>query len=69
MSRLYVKPAPDRAVPVPEKGGQLLDAQGEWVPRDAYWQRRLNDQDVIKADPPASPEQPATAPAKSGSKA
>lgn len=61
MSQLYVKPAPDRAVPVPEKGGQLLGEQGEWVPRDAYWHRRLTDKDVIEVDPPEQVEATADA--------
>lgn len=61
MSRLYVKPAPDRAVPVPEKGGKLLGEQGEWVPRNPYWVRRLNDKDVIEVDPPAQIEPAAEA--------
>lgn len=48
MSELKVKPAPGRAVPVPEKGGALLAEKGETVPRNAYWQRRINDGDVLE---------------------
>lgn len=51
MSELKVKPAPGRAVPVPEKGGVLLAEKGETVPRNAYWLRRLNDGDVVDAGP------------------
>ena len=51
MSELKVKPAPGRAVPVPEKGGVLLAAEGETVPRNAYWHRRLSDGDVVEIGP------------------
>ena len=56
MSRLYVKPAPGRTVPDPERAGYLPEA-GEFVPRNAYWLRRITDKDVIEADPPAQIEQ------------
>ena len=52
MSQLYVKPAPGRVVPDPERGGYLPESGGS-VPRNAYWQRRLTDQDVIEAKAPA----------------
>jgi hypothetical protein len=45
MSRMTVYPAEGRVVPDPEAGGNL-PAQGRDVPRDAYWLRRLQDQDV-----------------------
>lgn len=52
MSRLYVKPAPGRTVPDPERGGYLPEA-GDFVPRNAYWLRRLTDKDVTEAKAPA----------------
>lgn len=52
MSRLYVKPAPGRTVPDPERAGYLPEA-GEFVPRNAYWLRRLTDKDVTEAKAPA----------------
>lgn len=55
MTRLYVKPAEGRAVPDPENGGELLPAAGRSVLNTAYWQRRLKDEDVIKAEPPEEP--------------
>lgn len=55
MTRLYVKPGEGRAVPDPEYGGELLPAEGRAVPNSSYWQRRLTDQDVVVADPPADP--------------
>lgn len=51
MTRLYVKPAEGRAVPDPENGGELLPAAGRSVANTAYWQRRLKDADVVKAEP------------------
>ena len=48
MQRITVKPAPGRQVPVPEHGFRLLRDEGETVPRDAYWQRRINAGDVLE---------------------
>ncbi|VVN10187.1 hypothetical protein PS639_03746 [Pseudomonas fluorescens] len=45
MSRMTVYPAAGRVVPDPEAGDDL-PAEGRDVPRDAYWLRRLRDQDV-----------------------
>lgn len=64
MKQLYVKPAPDRATPDPENGGQLLPEGGGWVPNTVYWQRRLTDEDVVESEPPSdndviTPELPA----------
>ncbi|WP_338135718.1 DUF2635 domain-containing protein [Pseudomonas fragi] len=55
MTRIYVKPAEGRAAPDPEKGYQLLPAAGGLVPNNAYWQRRLKDEDVIKSEVPVEP--------------
>lgn len=52
MTRIYVKPAEGRAAPDPEKGYKLLPKEGGLVPNNAYWQRRLKDEDVIKTKEP-----------------
>ncbi|MNR11446.1 hypothetical protein D3C85_1277450 [compost metagenome] len=63
MSRMTVYPAAGRVVPDPETGGDL-PAEGRDVPRDAYWLRRLRDQDVTTDAPKpakAATKPPATA--------
>lgn len=45
---ITVKPAAGRQVPIPEQGFRLLREAGEAVTHNAYWQRRLNDGDVLK---------------------
>lgn len=50
---LRLKPAPDRRVRHPGDG-RLLDPAGETVPANAYWQRRLNDGDVVRMPAPAA---------------
>ncbi|MBM3106189.1 DUF2635 domain-containing protein [Pseudomonas sp. V1] len=67
MNLIHVTPAPGRVCPMPEKGGQLLPEAGDKVPRDAYWQRRINDGDAIRADAaptvrPAVEPEPVAAP-------
>ncbi|WP_445494367.1 DUF2635 domain-containing protein [Pseudomonas sp. 8(2025)] len=57
---VHVKPAPGRDCPVPEDGGRLLPAEGRPVVLNAWWQRRLNDGDVIRPeDLPAAETKPA----------
>ena len=51
MKRIYLKPVPGRAIPDPEKGGELLPEGGAQVPHNAYWQRRLNDCDAVEYKP------------------
>jgi hypothetical protein len=46
---MFVKPAPGRAVPDPERGGLLGDA-GRHVEPTQYWLRRQQDNDVIVVD-------------------
>ena len=58
MTRIYVKPAEGRAAPDPEKGYQLLPMEGGLVPNNAYWQRRLKDEDVIKTEAPEEASAP-----------
>ncbi|NMZ37106.1 DUF2635 domain-containing protein [Pseudomonas proteolytica] len=47
MKQIFLKPAPGRACPMPEKGGALLPVAGEPVTLNAWWQRRLNDGDAV----------------------
>lgn len=58
MITVHLWPAPGRACPMPEKGGQLLPAEGAPVPLNAYWQRRINDEDALKTDPTPAVEEP-----------
>ncbi|MBI0530092.1 DUF2635 domain-containing protein [Sphingomonas sp. TX0522] len=44
-----LKPAPD--VRVRKEDGALLAAAGEPVPLNAYWRRRLADEDVVAVSP------------------
>lgn len=67
MSRMTVYPAAGRVVPDPEAGGNL-PAEGRDVPRDAYWLRRLQDQDVTRDAPKKAKATPnPAAPATTGS--
>lgn len=59
MSRMTVYPAAGRVVPDPEAGGDL-PAEGREVPRDAYWLRRLQDQDVTLDAPKRAKTTPKT---------
>lgn len=43
----HLRPAPDRIVPDPERGYQPLAAEGRRVEVTTYWQRRIDDNDVI----------------------
>lgn len=60
MKRIFIKPAPlvidEKAVErrVRKPTGVLLAADGEEVNLDTYWQRRLNDGDVVEAPPPSA---------------
>ena len=58
MDRMFVKPAAGLTVRHP-RTHRLMPADGEWVDRDGFWQRRLRDKDVVAADPPA-PAEPAS---------
>jgi len=53
---MFVKPVADRLVPDLERG-DALPPEGREVEPTQYWQRRVNDGDVVEASP-------ATAPAK-----
>lgn len=47
---MFVKPAPGRTVPDPDRGGLLPD-DGRDVPESTYWLRRVSDNDVIVVTP------------------
>ncbi|MDU9391542.1 DUF2635 domain-containing protein [Pseudomonas sp. zfem002] len=69
MTTVHLWPAPGRACPMPEKGGELLPAEGAAVPLNAYWQRRINDGDAVRTAPdPAAdaPDDPAPKPERRG---
>lgn len=46
---MFVKPAPGRVVPDPERR-DLLPEEGRDVPETTYWLRRLADGDVTQRD-------------------
>lgn len=56
MTQIYLKPVAGRDSPDPAKGGALLPEKGDSVPLNAYWQRRINDGDVVKAEPDKAPK-------------
>ncbi|MDH4449205.1 MAG: DUF2635 domain-containing protein [Rhodoferax sp.] len=56
--RIFIKPAPQPegqpALKVRKPVNGHLAEQGESVNLDSYWQRRLNDGDVVIADEPTA---------------
>lgn len=48
---MFVKPAPGRTVPDPERR-DLLPDEGRDVPESTYWLRRVADCDVEQPDAP-----------------
>ncbi len=52
MKEITVAPAAGRVVPDPAAGDKL-PAEGRRVPHNAYWQRRLQDGDVVLQVPAA----------------
>lgn len=47
MNTLKVKPKnKNTIVRMPEKNNQVLPINGDEVPNNSYWQRRLNDGDI-----------------------
>lgn len=64
---MFVKPAPDRVVPDPERGGLLLP-EGRTVEPTQYWLRRIEDNDVVEVDVTAD-VQPTALASKTKSKA
>lgn len=58
---MFVKPAPGLSVRDPDRHDHL-PAEGREVPDNLFWQRRLRDADVVRAEKPAA-EPPAAEPA------
>lgn len=54
--QIYVKPLPGLLIRRPEKNHAHLPPEGDFVPKDAFWTRRLLDGDVIAAEPPKKPK-------------
>lgn len=52
---MFVKPAPGRTVPDPDRG-DTLPPEGRDVEPTQYWQRRVNDGDVVEATPETTPK-------------
>jgi hypothetical protein len=67
---LFVKPAvAGTKVPFPKSSTRFLKPEGEEVPEDRYWLRRLEHGDIVVGTPPAKPSPPVAPapPAASGS--
>lgn len=52
MNTVFVKPADGMKVRFPDNPAKLLPAEGDDVPRNAFWIRRLADGSVVEATPP-----------------
>jgi len=50
LKKTFIKPAEGLDVKDPESG-ELLPPEGDYKTIDSYWQRRLNDNDVVEAKP------------------
>lgn len=70
MERIFVKPNPKWPLIRHPDTLLFLKPEGELVPRNTYWIRRIRMQDVILADPPKKDEPPkkAATPRKKGEK-
>ena len=55
-TRVHVKPAEGRSVRMPERNMALLPAEGQPVPNNVYWQRRIADGDVVVTKPATKPK-------------
>ena len=65
MTRIYVKPAAGRTVPLPNQPGtaaRLVPPDGMWVASDVFIARRLRDGDLVAAIAPAPDDAPTPAP-------
>jgi hypothetical protein len=56
-NKLFIKPAVEGSVVrQPDRAMKPLDAAGEWVVDNEFWQRRLLLKDVVEAKPPKEPK-------------
>lgn len=62
---MYLKPAPGITVPDPERGNAALAPEGREVELTQYWQRRMNDGDVLESTPVDAAAAASSAPKKS----
>jgi hypothetical protein len=44
----FLKPVQGRVVPDPERGHKPMQADGRRVEMSTFWERRLEDQDVVE---------------------
>ncbi|MFC5393154.1 DUF2635 domain-containing protein [Bosea vestrisii] len=59
--RLYLKAGEGRIVRRQEDG-ELWPAEGDWAERTRFIRRRLDDGDLVEAEPPKKPKPPAGEP-------
>jgi len=50
--KIFVKPANEKVLVRNPERNRHLKVEGEFVTYDAYWLRRMNDGDVVKAKAP-----------------
>jgi hypothetical protein len=55
--RLYLKAGEGRIVRR-EADGELWPTEGDWAENSRYIRRRVEDGDLVKADPPKKPKPP-----------
>lgn len=58
--RIFVQPTPGLTIRFPGDPRRVLHPDGEWVPEDGYWTRRLRvgvkgHVDCVRATPPTQP--------------
>lgn len=51
MKTMLVQPAAGRKIRYPDQPDRVLPAEGERVPVNSYWQRRLKTGDVVLVGP------------------
>ena len=52
MNEFFVKPAAGLSVREPHRGFRLMPAEGDHVPDNGYWRRRLAAGEVVPAEAP-----------------
>jgi hypothetical protein len=59
--KIFVKPKEGLVIRRPDNG-RVLSAEGEEVPQSTFWQRRINEGDVIEGKAPVAAAKKAPAP-------